>query len=513
MRLAKILLTIAALMPAAADLAFGQTQRANVDEAWVTTYFRDKTIRVELLADEDFHGVTGHAKVELKDRGVVNIEASFKGLHPIRELPGLYSTYVLWAILDNGSAYPLGPVRSESDSRFDRDFNAPFTISSSFALLLTAEPHQRVSKPSKAIVLRSSKPVGENAERAGSAKVTYAVSENDYFAQRPKPDKKKKDKAYEEFRRTPLAVLSARYAVILARRAEAETLAPEKYTIADEALQEVNSLVKQRAKLEEIETKATFVTEAAASAEKLALEVGREKRDEQEKESAASERSSIEDDLKQTKRELAAKKEETDDLKRQLGALNIEFDDKKSQAIQDARRAADAEQRLSAANQELQKLKLENQALNMIIERLRAVSEFTEARPNLEAFLKSYGTVASRENSLVLTLNELYWTAPDLETLADTFFEKLQVFSRKMAESKFLKVKVDSIVAAAEDDTSAALAFAETRQRALVKLLQDAGVETGRLTAPGAWTTPLPPSKKKPARRGKIEIEISSNSK
>ncbi|HRX89413.1 MAG TPA: DUF4398 domain-containing protein, partial [Steroidobacteraceae bacterium] len=142
-----------------------------------------------------------------------------------RKLPnpstlGPYTTYILWAITADGRANNLGSLELR-DGRGRLDTSTPL---SQFALIVSAEPHFAVTAPSKAVVLRN---LGKRIK--GDRIMIAGLTERmDYTGLTRRP--------IETRSRVPLDLIQARYAVDIARAAEADRFAPSEFAKATELL-------------------------------------------------------------------------------------------------------------------------------------------------------------------------------------------------------------------------------------------------------------------------------------
>jgi hypothetical protein len=93
----------------------------------------------------------GEAKVESK-RGSTVIEAHFSGLESPQRFGPEYLTYVLWAISPAGRPENLGEIflNTRDKGKLEASSNLQ-----AFALIVTAEPHFSVSRPSDAVVMEN----------------------------------------------------------------------------------------------------------------------------------------------------------------------------------------------------------------------------------------------------------------------------------------------------------------------------------------------------------------------
>jgi hypothetical protein len=131
---------------------------------------------------------------------------------------------VVWAVSPEGIFENLGELdvkeakaSLEATTRFDR-----------FGILITAEPHYMVDRPSLAVVLTN-----EASRTVRSAPVTIQVGEYEYRGLPP------------AVRNLPPLVMEARAAVAIARLAQAETLAESEFRQARISLDTMEELVRR----------------------------------------------------------------------------------------------------------------------------------------------------------------------------------------------------------------------------------------------------------------------------
>lgn len=92
----------------------------------------------------------GEATVK-SERGLLTVDADFKGLTPANGFGPEYLTYVLWAISPDGRPQNLGEVLPAGT----KNNIAPTTSLQSFALIVTAEPYFSVTTPSDVVVMKN----------------------------------------------------------------------------------------------------------------------------------------------------------------------------------------------------------------------------------------------------------------------------------------------------------------------------------------------------------------------
>jgi hypothetical protein len=222
-------------------------------ETSAITALQGTTTKVQLRSTERLPGAAGEAKVERKG-GTTEVEVRLDAMKPASLFGGDYNTYVLWVVPPGGRAENLGELQLDSD----RATLAASTEATSFALLVTAEPHFMVSTPSAFVVL-------ENRAAPQSRAVRYQLLEGVYNFERSRLDdvKPAKGKVHTE-------VKQAFIAVRLAQRAGAVHLAPEELNEAQRALDETFDLSRRRVDRMEIAAQAHETIRLALAAQRLA---------------------------------------------------------------------------------------------------------------------------------------------------------------------------------------------------------------------------------------------------
>jgi outer membrane protein OmpA-like peptidoglycan-associated protein len=166
---------------------------------------------------------SGSARVKTSD-SLTEIAARFEDLPPPEGF-GPFTVYVLWVVTPEGRAFNVGAINLDS-GKGRLTATTPF---SSFAMIVTAEPHFAVSIPGETIVLQN---IADNVQGTQMV-VTSLAARADYRTLVPiKTDPKLK---------VPVELTMAHYAVTLAENAEAATLAPKTLAVARAALSEADN--------------------------------------------------------------------------------------------------------------------------------------------------------------------------------------------------------------------------------------------------------------------------------
>jgi outer membrane protein OmpA-like peptidoglycan-associated protein len=227
LQLGCLLLGVGAVLPVASAQQIEQGV-AIVSEAIASRvdgfdYRPDSTSELEFRGTALAPRADGTAKVRTaNDR--TEISAKFAHL-PAAASFGPFTTYVLWVVTPEGRATNVGTVSLDGDKG---GLNATTPLSS-FALIVTAEPHFAVSVPSRFIVLQN---VGGTVQGTQLV-VTSLAARADYSMLKPLTV----DPKLHE----PPELLMARYAVTIADGAGAAQLAPKAFGGARDALASAES--------------------------------------------------------------------------------------------------------------------------------------------------------------------------------------------------------------------------------------------------------------------------------
>ncbi|MGH9861672.1 MAG: DUF4398 domain-containing protein [Candidatus Acidiferrales bacterium] len=127
-----------------------------VREVLAIKYPESESVEVRLRGTERLPTASGEAHVERQGTNT-EINLNLDEMKAASRFGGDFNTYVLWTISPEGKAASLGEVILEGNSA-DLEATTPLN---SFALIITAEPHFAVHKPSHFVVLESIWPTEE----------------------------------------------------------------------------------------------------------------------------------------------------------------------------------------------------------------------------------------------------------------------------------------------------------------------------------------------------------------
>lgn len=490
---------------------------AQVDVARRTTavtYPLDQQVLLQFRGTTRFPRMKGDAKIKRTSRNGTEIEVSVSKMPRPFELGAGYATYVLWAISPDGQADNLGEIKRRGFFEFDSKISVTTPLQT-FALIITAEPHFLVKRPSQTIMLENLNPYTMSGRQiATTSAVQYFGNSSDYFR-----DPRTPEIAELDYSRTPSTILQAKQAIALARFAGADRDAATELAEAETQLQNAEQAWKAGRQEEQVDITARQSISTAVKAENTAQvrKAARDKRNEQLRADAETRRAEekitdaqnqaadLRDELNRERRarELAERdgqnyltqirelRDENGRLREELGRIKVEIENLRVKA-QQAEEAKQAE--------------TEARAKDARIAKLRA------AETQLIAALKKYGVVSKQDNFIVLVLPETYWQAARSSTFAMQSDGKLTAIAELLANNPDYTVTIESHT----DDTGTAAALetlTETRAQRIAEKFESLGVAEDRIKAKGyGGTIPAVPNatgaKKAQNRRVNIILDL-----
>ena len=145
---------ISALTMLLVAIQLGFAQADSRRQAVAITYPLDQTITVRFRGTTRLPRLKGEAKVRRTGRRGTRVELSIENLPRAIEVGSVYTTYVLWAISPEGRADNLGEIKRSGSTIIDSKIDETTPLQT-FALIVTAEPHFLVRRPSRMIVLEN----------------------------------------------------------------------------------------------------------------------------------------------------------------------------------------------------------------------------------------------------------------------------------------------------------------------------------------------------------------------
>jgi len=396
---------------------------AQVDVARRTTaitYPLDEVVNVQFRGTTRFPRMKGEATIKRTSRNGSQIQLTVSKMPRPFELGAGYATYVLWAIGPDGQADNLGEIKRRGFFEFDSKINVTTSLQT-FALIITAEPHFMVTRPSQAIMLENLSPVSVSGKTiATMPAIQYFGNSSDYFR-----DARTPEIAEVDYSKTPSTILQAKQAVALARYAGADRDAADELAEAEGLLQNAEDSWRAGRDEESVDVLARRAIGSAVKAESTAVarKEAREKRNEKtrsdaELKAAEDKYANAQNDINEIKAELAAEvrrrelsERDATNYSSQLKEMREENGRLRDELARTRSEAETAKNRLSA-------LEGENASMKADKDREARISRIQSGEPALMASLRSIGTVKKTERGIVVTIPEMFWSAPRASTFA-----------------------------------------------------------------------------------------------
>ncbi len=230
------------------------------------TYPLDDMVSLQFRGTTRFPRMKGTAEVKRTSKNGTEIEVTVSKMPRPFELGAGYATYVLWAISPDGQIDNLGEIKRRGFFEFDSKISVTTPLQT-FALVISAEPHFLVRRPSRAVMLENVSPYAQSGRiLATTAVVSYFGNSSDYFN-----DARTPQIAEIDYSKTPSALLQAKQAVALAKFAGAQTYAAAELQEAETLLQNAERAWSAKRDEEEVDIAARKSISAAVRAEDTAI--------------------------------------------------------------------------------------------------------------------------------------------------------------------------------------------------------------------------------------------------
>ena len=405
------------------------------------TYPLDEDVNVIFRGTTRFPRMKGEAKVKRTKKNGTEIKLSVSKMPRPFELGAGYATYVLWAVSPNGQIDNLGEIKRRGFFEFDSTIQVTTPLQT-FALLVTAEPHFLVSRPSQEIMLENLRPYSRSGRTiATSSTIQYFGNSSDYFR-----DVRTPEIAEVNYRRTPISILQAKQAIALAVYSGAERDAPNELQQANTYLNNAENGWKAGRGEEYVDIAARKAISTAVQAETTA-NVRREARDKRtaklrqdaELQDAEERYNDAQQEIANLKTALAGETRSRElserdklnylnqirDLQNSNRDLRKELEDARIRLAQyEAKERAEEEARIRA--DKLQRLESNSAVL-------------------IES-LKRFGRVDRSDGRIVVTLAESYWSDIRISSFAEASSENLTALGEVLANSPGYNLIVESHV-------------------------------------------------------------------
>lgn len=460
------------------------------------TYPLDDTVTVQFRGTTRFPRMKGEAKVKRTSRSGTTIELSVEKMPRPFELGAGYATYVLWAISPTGQADNLGEIKRSGLFFIDSKVRVTTPLQT-FALIITAEPHFMVTRPSQTIMLENLYPVGANGQRIGtSPAITYFGNSSDFFR-----DPRTPEIAETDYAKTPPAILQAKQAIALAKFAGAERDANVELSEAATLLQNAENAWQAGRDEDTVDIAARKSISASVRAESLAAQrkEAREKRNEETRNSAEiraaeSKYLDAQDQIAELKGELGRETRNRELAERD--AMNYssqlkELREENGRLREDLGRArVETETALAKLAATVQAAENEKKAIQEVAD----AAKMRAAEAAMMSSLKTFGTVEKTEQGIILTLPESLWAGTRSTAFTPQAEGKLTSLGEILSNYPNYRISIESHT----DNTGAAAQIqtvTDKRSYAVAEKFATMGVEEGRIVAKGyGASVPIAPN-------------------
>ena len=466
------------------NFAFGQVDVARQTTA--ITYPLDESVYTQFRGTTRFPRMKGEAKIKRTSRNGTEIELSVSKMPRPFELGAGFATYVLWAVSPDGQIDNLGEIRRRGFFEFDSKI-AVTTPLQTFALIITAEPHFLVRRPSQAIMLENLSPYAQSGRTIATTRaIQYFGNSSDFFR-----DSRTPEIAELDYSKTPSTILQAKQAVALARYAGAERDAAEEFAQANTLLQTAENAWKAGRAEEQIDISARQAIGAAVKAENTAAvrKEAREKRNERTRQDA---------EVRQAEEKFTDAQTQIDDLKSELARETRNRELAERDAMNFSNQVRELRDELGKLREELGKTKVEvdsyknrisqieneRQAAEQERSQQNRIAQIQANEPILMQSLKRFGTVSRNERGIVLTLPETFWSGTRLSSFAANTDVKLNTLGEILSDNTAYKIIIESHT----DDKGTPeelQTLTQERAQAIVDKMTSNGIAQDRFEAKG----------------------------
>lgn len=469
------------------SLTIGAAAQVDVPrQTTAITYPEDELVTVQFRGTTRFPRMKGDARIKRTRRNGTEIELSVSKMPRPFELGAGFATYVVWAVSPDGQIDNLGEIKRRGFFEFDSKISVTTPLQT-FAIIITAEPHFLVRRPSRAIMLENLTALSASGRTLATAKsVNYFGNTSDYFS-----DARTPEIAETDYSKTPSTLLQAKQAVALARYAGAQRDAAEELQTAETLMQNAENSWRAGRDEESVDLTARQAVSAAVKAEDTALvrKEAREKRNEKSRNDAELQQAEnkylrAQDEIADLKAELAREQRQRElserdssNFNEQIRALREENGRLRDEIAKLRADSEDAKTRL--ARVEGEKVAIEKQR-----EQDERSSRLRESMPVLMQSLKPFGAVRQTERGIVLTLPENYFMGIRDSNLAATADVKISNLANVLANSTDYRIVVEAHTdnKGTPDELQT---LTQNRAQTVLDRLAAGGVEASRIEVKG----------------------------
>ncbi len=451
------------------------------------TYPLNDPVAVQFRGTTRFPRMKGEAKIKRTTHNGTEIELSVSKMPRPFELGAGYATYVLWAISPDGTVDNLGEIKRRGFFEFDSKASLTTKLQT-FSLIITAEPHYLVKRPSQAIMLENISPTTAINGRilTTSRTATYFGNSSDFFR-----DPRTPEIAELDYSKTPSTILQAKQAIALAKYSGGERDATEDLAQAVTLEQNAENAWKAGRREDEVDITARQAIGAAVKAESLAGErkAAREQRNEKSRQDS---------EARQQEEKLGDAQQQIDGLKAELNREIRNRELAERDAINYSNQLKDLQAENGRLREEIGKTKVEvDSAKNRLteIENQKTAEDQQRTKENriaqiqanqvfLIQSLKRFGAVSQTERGIVLTLPESIFSGTRVSSFSPSSELKLKSIGDILTQNPDYKIAVESHTDDKGTPDELQTLTQERAQAISDKLLTD-GIAEDRLQAKG----------------------------
>lgn len=308
------------------------------------TYPLDQTVKVKLRGTTIQPRLDGDVEAKRTGRTGTRLKLSVRNLTRAAELGHIYTVYVLWAVSPEGIMDNLGEIRRGGSALTESKLEVTSRLST-FGLIVTAEPHSLVTRPSRVIIMENIRPVSPFSGEVAMFTLPFLGNSADEFRDRTLPGLP----TNEDYDKTPVSLLGARRALALARYAGAERWSADSLKDAVAKLDDAEQAWQSRVAEAEVDLDARSAIRLALRAEDEAR-TAKNAFDSRERERKSAR------ELETTEQRATTEKGRADTAEARIRELERELDQVKDRLTQ-------SENDLDQAKSQISFLKPENERL------------------------------------------------------------------------------------------------------------------------------------------------------
>jgi outer membrane protein OmpA-like peptidoglycan-associated protein len=474
------------------------------------TYPVDETVLLQFRGTTRFPRMKGEAKIQRTKKNGTEINLSVSKMPRPFELGAGYATYVVWAISPDGQVGNLGEIKRRGFFDFDSKMSVTTPLQT-FALIITAEPHFLVRRPSRAIMLENLNPYSQSGRTlATSAAIEYFGNSSDYFS-----DARTPEIAEIDYSKTPSTVLQAKQAVALAKFAGAQRDAVEELRQAEALLQNADAAWKAGRAEEEVDITARKAVSAAVKAEDTALvrKVAREQRNAKTRQDAEIRESEervldAQNQITDIRAELARETRDRELAERDAQNYATQVKDLRNEIAQLREELWRTKSEVENAKAKVAAVESEKQAIQQQQEQVDRLARLQSNEAILMQSLRRFGTVEKNERGIVLTLPENYFSGIRASNFAPASDAKIGSLGEVLSSTPDYKIMVES-----HTDNKGMLdelqTFTQERAQLLTDKLVAFGVTQNRIEAKGFGASlPVAPNTTNVSRAKNRRVQV-----